>query len=221
MGTTAKDVGDFGLSKRLREREQVVAIYDLVDYTGLDSNRDLVQAVKMLETELQLHLTPVFHWDERTVGGVEKSTNDILLRSTGDGYVVAFSQGIDDRGALENLVRIHSRVQSRHAVRLGINRGKNYLVADVNERVNIVGWGINLAARALQFAEAGQIICTEHFAKPIIQTDKKLARTLVLIGPHTVKNTELVLYNYRKSGEFGAPLKKSQSVRKRGPSSSN
>jgi len=210
MGTSARDVGDFGRTKRLREREQVVGIYDLVDYTSLDSNRDLVQAVTMLETELKLHLTPVFHWDERKLGGDEKSTNDIFLRSTGDGYVVAFSQGIDDRSALEHLMKIHSRVQRRHAVRLGVNRGNNYLVSDVNERVNILGWGINLAARALQFAEAGQIICTEHLAKPIIHTDKQLTKSLVLLGTRTIKKTKLILYNYYKSGEFGAPLKNAQ-----------
>ena len=121
MGTTAKDVGDFGLSKRWREREQIVGIYDLVGYTDLDSNRDLMQAVKMLETALHLHLSPTFHWDERAVGGDEKSTNDILLRSTGDGYIVAFSQEIDDLLALEHLEKIHTRVHVRHAVRLGIN----------------------------------------------------------------------------------------------------
>ena len=214
MATAAK-LGDFGLSNRLRERTQIVGIYDLVGYTRLDSNRDLVQAVRMLETELQLHLSPDFRWDERKHGGDEKPTNDILLRSTGDGYIVAFSQEIDDLRALEHLKTIHTRVHESHAVRLGINKGKNYVAADVNERVNVLGWGINFAARALQFAEAGQIICTEYFAGPIIQTDKRKAQTLVKIGARTIKNTELVLYNYYKAREFGAPLNNSQKTSRR------
>ena len=49
----ARDIdrkGDFGLPRRLFESEQVVGIYDLVGFTQLPSNKDLVQAVSMLET---------------------------------------------------------------------------------------------------------------------------------------------------------------------------
>ncbi len=49
--------GDFGLPKKIREKDQVVAIFDLVEYTGLDSNKDLVQAVRMLETELNFSIS--------------------------------------------------------------------------------------------------------------------------------------------------------------------
>ncbi len=130
----------------------------------------------------------------------------MLLRSTGDGYVVAFSEGLDDREILDVLAGIHSRVHRQHRVRLGINKGRNYIVKDVNERVNILGWGINLAARALGFAEPGQIICTEHFAKPLLKTDKSYKKVFTLIGTRMVKKTELELYNYYKRQDFGAPL---------------
>ena len=92
---------------------------------------------------------PVFWWDERTKSGVEKSNNDLLLRSTGDGYIAAFSEGCDEKIALEHLTQIHTYVNAKHSVKLGINKGKNYIVKDTNERVNIIGWGINYAARAL------------------------------------------------------------------------
>lgn len=202
--------GDFGLPKKMREKDQVVAIFDLVEYTGLGSNKDLVQAVRMLETELNLSISGRYFWDDRSTGQREKDTNNVLLRSTGDGYVVAFSEGLNDREILDDLTSIHSRVHKQHHVRLGINKGRNYIVEDVNERVNILGWGINLAARALGFAEPGQIVCTEYFAKPILKTDKSYNKVLTLIGTRMVKKTELELYNYYKRQDFGAPLTANQ-----------
>ena len=155
--------GDFGYPYKKHSKKQVVGIFDLVGFTALDSNRDLVQAVSTLEIELDMALSTEFYWGDRAVGGREKETNNVLLRSTGDGYVVAFSANVDPAKALRHLVDIHKRVDDRHAVRLGVNLGDNYVVADVNGLVNILGWGINLAARALGFAESGQIICTGHF----------------------------------------------------------
>ena len=89
--------GDFGLPRRRFESEQVVGIYDLVGFTQLPSNKDLVQAVSMLETELELKLSTEFYWGEVDQGCEEEAQNDVLLRSTGDGYVVVFSQNADAR----------------------------------------------------------------------------------------------------------------------------
>ncbi len=69
MARTNPERGDFGLPSRIVESEQVVGIFDLVDYTGLDSNRDLVQAVKFMELELEMNLSAEFFWDERAMGG--------------------------------------------------------------------------------------------------------------------------------------------------------
>ena len=206
----AAERGDFGYPKRLIKRRQVVGIFDFVDYTGLDSNRDLVEAVSMLENELKMELSEKFYWDDRTVGGREKETNNVLLRSTGDGYIVAFSENIAILKALQHLTAIHKRVHPQHAVRLGTNFGENIVVRDANERVNILGWGINLAARALGFAESGQIICTSHLARPLLQTDASLADSLKKIGNRTVKMTSIELYNYFKRDDFGAALNRAQ-----------
>ena len=87
--------GDFGLPRRRFECDQVVGIYDLVGFTELPSNKDLVQAVSMLETELELKLSNNYYWGEIDPQGDDNSSgktcptvvNDVLLRSTGDGYV--------------------------------------------------------------------------------------------------------------------------------------
>ena len=195
--------GDFGLPRRRFECDQVVGIYDLVGFTELPSNKDLVQAVSMLETELELKLSDNFYWGEIDPQGDETVMNDVLLRSTGDGYVVAFSQHVDTRQALDTLTEIHKRVNSQHKVRLGISKGSNYVVKDLNERVNIVGAGINFAARALEFADGGQIICTGQFALPLMDSDNSLKKLMQNLGKQRIKNDDLELYNYYKAKEFG------------------
>ena len=90
---------------------------------------------------------------------------------------------------------------------LGINKGANFVIMDLTERVNLIGWGINYAARALQFAQGGQIICTRDFAEPLMREHGEIITEdiMVNLGRHKIKNTELELFNYYKPDEFGAP----------------
>ena len=152
--------GDFGWVKRAITRTQVVGIFDLVGFSTHDSNKDLVAAVRAMETGIELAFGDTYWWGERERSdeALESSLNEILLRSTGDGYVVAFSQQEDDLVALNFLVEIYKQIKKNHKVNLGINKGQNYVLMEINNFVNIIGWGINFAARALQFAENGQII---------------------------------------------------------------
>ena len=92
-------------------------------------------------------------------------------------------------------------------VKLGVNKGANFVVMDMIRRVNVIGWGINYAARALQFAQPGQIICTEYVAKPLIEEHGNIFTedTMIDIGEQVIKNVKLRLFNYYKDGEFGAP----------------
>ncbi len=204
--TTTPTSGDFGLPSKLVQRDQIIGIFDLVDFTSLESNRDLVEAVQALDTAIKLILEDKFHFGEMDRARDESSRNDIWLRSTGDGYIIAFSQGMDSEEGLNYLVDIQKRIKKKHSVRLGINKGDNYIVSDVNDRVNIVGWGINYAARALGFAEENQIICTGNFADPLIKAKGDIGNNLNRVGKVQVKKTKLDVYNYYKRGEFGAPL---------------
>lgn len=205
--------GDFGLSDRPAEKQQVVDIFDLVGFSSNKSNDDLLAAVSSMETRIKLGLGPTYFWGDRTLGGWEADRNEVLLRSTGDGYVVAFSQDESEFDALETLLKIHKGISKSNKVNLGINKGHNYVVMEVNGLVNIIGWGVNYAARALQFAENGQIICTEFFAKPMLHThgDEISNHTMISLGRQKIKEAEIELFNYWKEGEFGAPSTDDQS----------
>jgi len=198
--------GDFGYPLKLHQKDQVVGIFDLVGFTQIGSNKGLLHAVKTMQTAMEVVLTEYFHWGELDKRGNESATNDILLRSTGDGYVVAFSQSYNDSDALNFLAELHNNIKERHPVNLGINKSANYIIPDVNQRVNIIGWGINWAARALQFANKNQIICTSHFADPLIESDHSLNNVFEKVGERKIKSTKIKLLNYYKRNEFGAPL---------------
>ena len=83
------------------------------------------------------------------------------------------------------------------------------MVTDVNDQVNIIGWGINYAARALQFSQGGQILCTEYFAKPLLMEHGDETRNqMISIGKQTIKEAKMELFNYHKENEYGTPVKK-------------
>ncbi len=205
--------GDFGFNRKAVRRDQVVGIFDLVGFSKVESNKDLVSAVRAMETGIELALGDDYWWADRDTEGFEAAHNEVLLRSTGDGYVVAFSKQDEDLDALEMLVEIYKQITKNNKVNLGINKGDNYVLMDMNNFVNIIGWGINYAARALQFARNGQIICTEFIAKPILKThgDKVSNQEMVSLGRHTVKEAQMELFNYYKKQDFGVPPGKGQS----------
>lgn len=206
--------GDFGWVRKAMTKDQVVGIFDLVGFTTHKSNKELVTAVRAMETAIELTLGDVYYWAEKEPSheGLESPLNEILLRSTGDGYVVAFSQDEDDFEAFKMLISMHSEMSKKHKVNLGINKGQNYVLMEMNNFVNIIGWSINYAARALQFAENGQIICTNYIADPIMNTHGDVIKKNVMskIGKRKIKNTKIELFNYYKKGEFGAQLTKKQ-----------
>ena len=201
--------GDFGLPRDPVSKQQVVGIYDLVGFTKHVSNEDLITAVSTMELQVKLVVSPKYYWDERKKRIDQEGTeNQVLVRSTGDGYFIAFSHDLEDIDVLHVLTRLYQRIRQNHPVRLGINKGDNYVVADLNKRVNIIGVGINHAARALQFAEKDQIICTSQFAQSLLDAhgDQITKEIMQDLGVQHMKHDELNLYNYHKDEEFGAPL---------------
>src|SRR5207302_8691789 len=54
-------------------------------------------------------------------------------------------------------------------VRMGIHSGPVNEVADVNERINITGAGINVAQRVMDCGDAGHILLSKHVADDLEQ----------------------------------------------------
>src|SRR5437868_13924866 len=94
---------------------------------------------------------------------------DKLIRlPTGDGMALLFFENLEQpvRCALEiaEALRSHPEIQ----VRMGIHSGPVNQIADVNDRVNIAGAGINIAQRVLDCADAGHILVSNPVADNLV-----------------------------------------------------
>src|SRR5437879_607523 len=86
---------------------------------------------------------------------------------TGDGMVLVFSN--NPEAPLECALEVSKAVQNhpRLKLRMGIHSGPVNPVADVNDRSNLAGAGINMAQRVMSCGDAGHILLSRHFAEDL------------------------------------------------------
>src|SRR3989440_9309572 len=88
---------------------------------------------------------------------------------TGDGMALLFSHSPEEpvRCALEisRALQDHPHIQ----VRMGVHSGPVNRVADVNDKTNFAGSGINVAQRVLDCGDAGHILLSGHVAEDLAQ----------------------------------------------------
>lgn len=85
---------------------------------------------------------------------------DRIMLDTGDGAAVTFL------GPPEDALFVGLEMRERRntlPVRMGINLGPVRLLNDLNGRINIVGDGINVAQRVMDFSEPGQLLVSRPF----------------------------------------------------------
>jgi len=141
---------------------------------------------------------------------------------TGDGMALVFRHSEEEpvRCALEI-----SRALKDHPdypklqVRMGIHRGPVNEVADVNERANIAGAGINIAQRVMDCGDAGHILLSKHVAEDL-QHYPEWRSYLHDVGQCEVKHGEVISIVNLYTTELGNPnsprLKRTQTeVRRR------
>lgn len=86
--------------------------------------------------------------------------DDRLLLDTGDGAAVTFLGPPEDALFVGLIVREQPKAIS---VRMGINLGPVRLLNDINGHINIVGDGINVAQRIMDFSRPGQLMVSRSF----------------------------------------------------------
>src|SRR5215831_1469533 len=86
---------------------------------------------------------------------------------TGDGMALVFHNSPEEpvRCALQISQALKEHPKLR--VRIGIHSGPVNEVADVNERANIAGAGINIAQRVMDCGDAGHILLSRHVAEDL------------------------------------------------------
>src|SRR6516165_4022605 len=128
----------------------------------------------------------------------------LMRLPTGDGMALVFRDSPEQpvRCALEisQALRDHPKLR----VRMGIHSGPVNEVADVNDRANIAGAGINIAQRVMDCGDAGHILLSKHVAEDL-QHDSEWRSNLHDVGQCEVKHGQMISIVNLYTKELGNP----------------
>jgi serine/threonine-protein kinase len=166
---------------------------------------DVVGYSKLLISE-QSELLGVLNDAVREAGEFRSAEADgrLVRLPTGDGMALVFRDSPEQpvRCALEISQALKNYPKLR--IRMGIHSGPVNEVADVNERANIAGAGINIAQRVMDCGDGGHILLSKHVAEDL-QHYLEWQPYLHDVGQCEVKHGEMIsIVNlYRK--DLGNP----------------
>ncbi len=131
---------------------------------------DIIGYSKMLiteQSELLRRLTDVVRETEQFRSA--EAEGRLVRLPTGDGMALVFRNNPEApvHCALELSKRLKAHPEL--AVRMGIHSGPVNEVADVNERINITGSGINIAQRVMDCGDAGHMLLSKRVADDLEQ----------------------------------------------------
>src|SRR6266481_3196517 len=131
---------------------------------------DIIGYSKLLiteQSELLRRLTDIVRETEQF--RVAEAEGKLVRLPTGDGMALVFRNSPEApvKCALELSRKLKAHPEL--PVRMGIHSGPVNEVADVNERTNITGAGINVAQRVMDCGEAGHILLSKHVADDLEQ----------------------------------------------------
>jgi hypothetical protein len=112
-------------------------------------------------------------------------TQDRILLDTGDGAAVTFLGPPEDALFVGLDVREHSQTIP---IRMGINLGPVRLLNDLNGRLNIVGDGINVAQRIMDFSAQGQLLVSRSFYEVASRLAKEYGKLFKFEGAREDKH---------------------------------
>ena len=98
-----------------------------------------------------------------------EAAGQLIILPTGDGMALVFTGSVED--PVECALQISQRLRAQPSlpVRMGIHSGPVHHVADVNQRENIAGAGINIAQRVMDCGDAGHILVSKRVADDLAQ----------------------------------------------------
>jgi TolB-like protein/Tfp pilus assembly protein PilF len=168
-----------------------VLFIDIVGYSTLLINEqtDLLGELNDVVRE-----TENFRWAE--------AEGRLVRLPTGDGMALVFRDSPEQpvRCALEisHALKEHPKLR----VRMGIHSGPVNEVADVNERANLAGAGINIAQRVMDCGDAGHILLSRHVAEDL-EHYPEWRPYLHDVGQCEVKHGEMISIVNLYTQEFG------------------
>lgn len=124
------------------------------------------------------------------------SVGDRIILDTGDGVAIGFLGDPED--ALYVAMFMHDAINrdsagspsggmDGNAIRIGINLGPVKLATGIGGHPNIIGDGINVAERIMQFAEPGQLTASRSLVEVMTRMSDHYATLFQFAGAHTDK----------------------------------
>jgi adenylate cyclase len=98
-----------------------------------------------------------------------EAAGQLIILPTGDGMALVFTGSVEDPVECALQISQALRAQPSLPVRMGIHSGPVHHVADVNNRENIAGAGINIAQRVMDCGDAGHILLSKRVADDLAQ----------------------------------------------------
>ena len=127
----------------------------------------------------------------KALKGVDESSR--IAIDTGDGAAICFLG--DPEEALHSAMLLRDLLGQRYgnhlSVRVGLHMGPVRVIADINERVNVVGDGINVAQRIMDFAQANQVLVSRAYYDVISRITDDTAGMFQYLGQFGDKHSRL------------------------------
>jgi TolB-like protein/Tfp pilus assembly protein PilF/class 3 adenylate cyclase len=98
-----------------------------------------------------------------------EGAGQLIILPTGDGMALVFTRSVEEPVECALQISQALRAQPSLPVRMGIHSGPVHHVADVNQRENIAGAGINIAQRVMDCGDAGHILISKRVADDLAQ----------------------------------------------------
>lgn len=99
----------------------------------------------------------------KAIDGVDASSR--IMLDTGDGAAICFLGDPEEALVSARLLRdlLRHKYNEKLSLRVGLHLGPVRMLKDINDRVNVVGDGINVAQRIMDFSSANQIMVSRAY----------------------------------------------------------
>jgi len=139
------------------------------------------------------------------------SVSDRIILDTGDGAAIGFLGDPEDALFVAMNMRDVLNTEQETSmpdlrVRMGINLGPVKLLKDINNQVNLIGDGINVAQRIMSFADTGQLLVSRSYYDIVSCLSQEYAQLFQYQGARADKHVrEHDIYAVGHTGLRSAP----------------
>jgi hypothetical protein len=157
------------LKKDQNPRFWSVLLVDIVNYSGLDAERQRVAIERLTNVVTKaLKGIRIEHTD----------TSQHFFLPTGDGMIIGFAA--DYEGPVKLAREIHEKYGTeRMAVKIGIHCGPAVRYKDIRKAWNFAGSSINMAARVESCCSGGHVLVAKEVADGLLALDESKYRPLL------------------------------------------